>query len=103
MWKRHKPLFILVLLLMSFSEKNDLVINTDINSCDKYRNIKIIFVNCNNQQSVEFITSCRIEEHKIIVPSVLSNELFKKSYESADYMKLKLLKGTSCIEQVVKL
>jgi len=89
---------------MSFTtSKNDLVIDSNIDSCDKYRNIKIIFVNCNNQQSVEFITSCRIEEHKIIVPSVLSNELFKKSYESADYMKLKLLKGTSCIEQVVKL
>ena len=94
---------IFVLCLMSFTGKNDLIIKTDIDSCDKYRNIKIVFVNCDNKYSTEFIAGCRIEDHEIIVPDVLSNDLFRKSYESANYMKVKLLRGAICIEQIVKL
>jgi len=92
-----------IFCFMSFTGKNDLVINSEVNSCDKYRNIKIIFINCNNQNSDEFITSCRIEDKKIIVPGILNYPSFKKSYESADYMKIKLLRGSICEEQIIKL
>jgi hypothetical protein len=94
---------LIILSLMSFDIKNDLVIKADVNSCDKYRNIKITFFKCNNQYSPEYIASCRVEDNKIIVPNVLRDESFKKNYESANYMKIKLLRGTICDEQIIKL
>jgi hypothetical protein len=94
---------IFLLFLYSFNEKKDLVINTSIDSCEKYRNIKIILIKCDKKESCEFITSCIVETNRIIVPEILSNAQFKKLYESADYIKVKLLIGSSCQEQVIKL
>jgi hypothetical protein len=100
----NKILFILLLIfLCSFDQKTDLVINTKIDSCEKYRNIKITLVKCDNRDSQEFYAYCIIENDKIIVPNILSDMKFKKLYESANYIKFKLLIGSSCGEQIIKL
>lgn len=100
----NKILFILLLIfLYSFDQKTDLVINTKIDSCEKYRNIKITLVKCDNRDSQEFYAYCIIEQNRVIVPQILSNAKFKKLYESASYIKLKLLIGSSCQEQIIKL
>lgn len=100
----NRILFILLLIfLCSFDQKTDLVINTKIDSCEKYRNIKITLVKCDNRDSQEFYAYCIIENDKIIVPNILSDMKFKKLYESANYIKFKLLIGSSCGEQIIKL
>jgi len=100
----NRILFILLLIfLCSFDKKTDLVINTKIDSCEKYRNIKITLVKCDNRDSQEFYAYCIIENDKIIVPNILSDMKFKKLYESANYIKFKLLIGSSCGEQIIKL
>ena len=91
------------MFLCSFDVKSDLVIATKIDSCEKYRNIKITLVKCDNKESQEFYAYCIIEENRVIVPKVLSDAKFKKLYESANYIKLKLLIGSSCQEQIIKL
>jgi hypothetical protein len=89
--------------IMSFNLKTDLVLKCDVSSCDKYRNVKVVFVNCRKEKSEEYITSCVVGDGCITLPSVLSFPNFKKSYESAEYMKIKLLRGTICEEQTIKL
>ena len=99
-----KIAFIVCLLAFySFTPKNDLVINTSVESCDKYRNVKIIFVKCDKSYSPEYIASCKVEGDRVVIPGVFSNDVFRNHYESADYMKVKLLRGTACDEQIVKL
>lgn len=92
-----------LLFLYSFNEKSDLVINTTIDSCEKYRNIKITLIRCDHKQSDEFLASCIVENNRIIVPQVLSDAKFKQLYESANYIKFKLLIGSSCQEQIIKI
>ena len=93
----------LLIFLCSFDVKSDLIIATKIDSCEKYRNIKITLVKCDNKESQEFYAYCIIEENRVIVPQILSNAKFKQLYESANYIKFKLLIGSSCQEQIIKI
>lgn len=91
------------MFLCSFDVKSDLVIATKIDSCQRYRNIKITLVKCDNQESDEFLAYCIVEEDRVIVPQILSDTKFKQLYESANYIKIKLLIGSYCQEQIIKL
>ena len=93
----------LLIFLCSFDVKSDLIIATKIDSCEKYRNIKITLIRCDHKQSDEFLASCIVENNRIIVPQVLSDAKFKQLYESANYIKFKLLIGSSCQEQIIKI
>lgn len=98
-------LVILFFLLTSSVIKrgDDLIIDTSIDSCDRYRNIKITFINCGVVGSSSYITNCKIDSNQIIVPNIMKFPNFRQSYESSTHIKIKILKGVSCEEQIIKI
>jgi hypothetical protein len=97
--------FLLIGLLLSFTfkEGDNLVIDTSIDSCDKYRNVQIIFIKCGEINSRKYIANCKIDSNRIVVPDIMKYDDFRLSYESSTHMKIKILKGITCDERIIKL
>ena len=96
-------LLIFLLLSFTFKEGDNLVINTSIDSCNKYRNVQIVFIKCGEVNSRKYIANCKIDSNRIVVPDIMKYDDFRSSYENSTHMKIKILKGITCEEQIIKL
>jgi len=100
--------FIFTLLLFitysfTYEKEGDLIIKTNVDSCELYRNIKITFINCGVSTSKEFIASCKCTSDSIVVPDIMKFKNFKDAYEASSQFKIKLLKASGCTEQIIKI